>query len=66
MAIPSPTPYLVDHEVVLEEPWCRLHSVKDLESWSKEDEIKWNQTHRQTEKYKLVGEIIHHLQIRSY
>ena len=48
-----PIQYLIDHEVILEEPWCRLHSVKDLESWSKEDEIKWNQTHRQTEKYKF-------------
>ena len=48
-----PLKYLIDHEVILEEPWCRLHSAKDLESWSKKDEIKWNQSHRQTEKYKF-------------
>jgi hypothetical protein len=46
-------PYLIENQVVLEEPWCKLHTGKDLESWSKDDEIKWNQTHRQTEKYKF-------------
>ena len=49
----QPPQYLIEHEVIFEEPWCRLYSGKDLANWSKEDEIKWNQTHRQTLKYKF-------------
>jgi len=52
MHIPPPQ-YRIDHEILLEEPWCRLHSGKDLANWSKKDEIQWNQTNRQTEKYKF-------------
>ena len=48
-----PTNYLIDHEAVFEEPWCHLHTGKDLAEWTKNDEIKWNQTHRQSEKYKF-------------
>ena len=48
-----PMQYLIENQIVLKEPWCCLHTGKDLKSWSKEDEIQWNQTHRQTEKYKF-------------
>ena len=45
--------FLTEHEVVLEEPWVRLHTGKELEYWDKEEEIRWNQTHRQREKYQF-------------
>jgi hypothetical protein len=45
--------YLLDHEVVLEEPWCNLRSGTELENWGKEEEITWNQTHRRSEKYQF-------------
>ena len=35
------------------EPWCSLRTGQDLKSWSKNEEIAWNQVHRQTEKYKF-------------
>jgi hypothetical protein len=34
-----------------EEPWVHLDTAEDLKKWSKQDEIKWNQGHRQMEKY---------------
>ena len=42
-----------ESELILSEPWVRLHNGKDLQHWNKEDEIHWNQTHRQREKYKF-------------
>ena len=35
------------------EPWVNLADARELRAWSKEDEIAWNQTHRQREKYKF-------------
>lgn len=33
------------------EPWVNLANGADLELWGKKEEIAWNQTHRQREKY---------------
>ena len=42
-----------EQENFLDEPWVRLHNGIDLQHWNKEDEISWNQSHRQREKYKF-------------
>jgi len=45
--------YKPEHEIILSEPWVKLHNSKDIEKWEKEDEICWNQTHRQRAKYEF-------------
>lgn len=35
------------------EPWVQLDTAEDLKDWSKQDEIRWNQSHRQMEKYRF-------------
>ncbi len=45
--------YLIDNELILDEPFCSLDNAEKLKNWSKDDEINWNQTHRQTDKYKF-------------
>jgi hypothetical protein len=44
--------YFPESNVIIDEPWCDLHAGDKLMRWNKEDEIKWNQTHRQRSKYK--------------
>lgn len=39
------------------EPWVRLASGTELASWSKEDEIRYNQGNRQAEKYHFFRRI---------
>jgi hypothetical protein len=34
-----------------DEPWVRLADGKELKSWAKDDEVRYNQRNRQTEKY---------------
>lgn len=39
----------------LGEPWVRLENGNDLATWSREDEIEYNQTRRQAEKHEFFA-----------
>lgn len=50
------------------EPWVRLANGAELASWSKDDEIRYNQTNRQTEKYlffRRVFDFLHENEIKG-
>jgi len=50
------------------EPWVRLAGHAELAAWSKEDEIRYNQTNRQSEKYlffRRVFDFLHENEIRG-
>jgi|TARA_B100001971_G_C18199740_1_gene543794 hypothetical protein len=40
-------------ETIIKEPWVKLDTIKETKDWSKQDEINWNQRHRQNENYRF-------------
>ncbi|MBV9984971.1 hypothetical protein, partial [Bradyrhizobium sp.] len=50
------------------EPWVKLANGKELTNWSKEDEIRYNQGNRQSEKYlfyRRTFDFLHENEIRG-
>jgi len=50
------------------EPWVKLANGADLATWSKEDEIRYNQGNRQSEKYlffRRIFDFLHENEIRG-
>ena len=41
----------INADLRLEEPWIDLHGGSDLADWGRDEEIAWNQIHRQNNKY---------------